>query len=212
MQLIETPFLVGGEQCGTVKRYINIEPELSVFKPHDRVLPAPYFYEGRLYFSLIRQREAGEPGWPDGGYEVRDSAGASRCFGLDQVIIHPSVIKHKKTLRMMNRSDEREAVAVARGEKPKKEKVEGGRRGRPALDPDVVIARAAEKVARGERSGGKRGRPASGVTPKTPKAPTGGKRGRPSLTSEMISSRADQKALVKVRTGGRRGRPKSTRR
>ena len=75
-----------------------------------------------------------------------------------------------------------------------------------------MIARAAEKVARGERSGGKRGRPASGVTPKTPKAPTGGKRGRPSLTSEMISSRAAQKALVKARTGGRRGRPKASRR
>jgi len=212
MQLIETPFMVSGEQIGTVKRYADIEPELSSPKPHDRVLPAPYFYETRSYFSLIKQREAGEPGWPRGGYEVRDEGGASRCFDLDQVILHPAVIKHKKTLRMMNRSDEREAAAVARGMKPKKEKVEGGRRGRPALDPDVVIARAAEKVARGERSGGKRGRPASGVTPKTPKAPTGGKRGRPSLTSEMISSRADQKALVKVRTGGRRGRPKTTRR
>jgi len=212
MRLIETPFMVSGEQIGTVKRYADIEPELSSPKPYDRVLPAPYFYEGRLHFSLIRQREAGEPGWPRGGYEVRDDSGASRCFDLDQVILHPSVIKHKKTLRMMNRSDEREAAAVARGAKPKKEKVEGGRRGRPALDPAVKAAREAEKIERAARSGGKRGRPASGVTPKTPKAPTGGKRGRPSLTSEMISSRAAQKALVKARTGGRRGRPKASRR
>lgn len=211
MRLIETPFMVSGEQIGTVKRYADIEPELSSPKPYDRVLPAPYFYESRMFFSLIKQREAGEPGWPRGGYEVRDDSGASRCFDLDQVILHPSVIKHKKTLRMMNRSDEREAAAVARGAKPKKEKVEGGRRGRPALDPAVKAAREAEKLARGERSGGKRGRPASGVTPKTPKA-TSGKRGRPSLTSEMISSRAAQKALVKARTGGRRGRPKATRR
>lgn len=211
MRLIETPFMVSGEQIGTVKRYADIEPELSSPKPYDRVLPAPYFYESRMFFSLIKQREAGEPGWPRGGYEVRDDSGASRCFDLDQVILHPSVIKHKKTLRMMNRSDEREAAAVARGAKPKKEKVEGGRRGRPALDPAVKEAREAEKLARGERSGGKRGRPASGVTPKTPKA-TSGKRGRPSLTSEMISSRAAQKALVKARTGGRRGRPKTTRR
>lgn len=203
--------MVGGDQIGTVKRYADIEPELSSPKPYDRVLPAPYFYESRMFFSLIKQREAGEPGWPRGGYEVRDDSGASRCFDLDQVILHPSVIKHKKTLRMMNRSDEREAAAVARGAKPKKEKVEGGRRGRPALDPAVKEAREAEKLARGERSGGKRGRPASGVTPKTPKA-TSGKRGRPSLTSEMISSRAAQKALVKARTGGRRGRPKTTRR
>ena len=212
MRLIETPFMVSGEQIGTVKRYADIEPELSSPKPYDRVLPAPYFFEGRMFFSLIKQREAGEPGWPRGGYEVRDDSGASRCFDLDQVILHPSVIKHKKTLRMMNRSDEREAAAVARGMKPKKEKVEGGRRGRPALDPAVKAAREAEKIERAARSGGKRGRPASGVTPKTPKAPTGGKRGRPSLTSEMISSRAAQKALVKARTGGRRGRPKASRR
>ena len=212
MRLIETPFMVSGEQIGTVKRYADIEPELSSPKPYDRVLPAPNFFEGRMFFSLIKQREAGEPGWPRGGYEVRDDSGASRCFDLDQVILHPSVIKHKKTLRMMNRSDEREAAAIARGAKPKKEKVEGGRRGRPALDPAVKAAREAEKIERAARSGGKRGRPASGVTPKTPKAPTGGKRGRPSLTSEMISSRAAQKALVKARTGGRRGRPKASRR
>ena len=204
--------MVGEDQIGTVKRYADIEPELTAIQPRDRVLPAPYFYEGRLFFSLIRQREAGEPGWPEGGYEVRDASGASRCFGLDQVIIHPSVIKHKKTLRMMNRSDEREAATLARGMKPKKEKVEGAHRGRPALDPEVKVAREEEKVARAARSGGKRGRPASGLAPKPPKISTGGKRGRPSLTSEMISSRAAQKALVKARTGGRRGRPKATRR
>jgi hypothetical protein len=117
---------------------------------------------------------------------------------------------------MMNRTEEkaeRKRVSdLQRGLKPKKEKVEGGRRGRPALDPEVKIARELEKVARAERSGGKRGRPASGVTPKTPKISTGGKRGRPSLTSEMISQRASQKAMVKARTGGRRGRPKTTRR
>jgi len=215
MNIIETPFMVGDDQIGTVKRYTDIEPELSSPQPRDRVLPAPYFYEGRLYFFLIKQREPGEPGWPRGGYEVRDEGGACRCFDLDQVILHPAVIKHKKTLALMMRTEEREAAAaeraVARGKKVKV-KVEGGRRGRPALDPAVKAARDAEKVERGERSGGKRGRPASGVTPKAPKAPTGGKRGRPSLTSEMISQRASQKALVKTRTGGRRGRPKVTRR
>lgn len=206
--------MVGDDQIGTVKRYTDIEPELSSPQPRDRVLPAPYFYESRLYFFLIKQREPGEPGWPRGGYEVRDEGGACRCFDLDQVILHPAVIKHKKTLALMMRTEEREAAAteraVARGKKVKV-KVEGGRRGRPALDPAVKAARDAEKLARGERSGGKRGRPASGVTPKTPKA-TGGKRGRPSLTSEMITHRASQKALVKARTGGHRGRPKASRR
>lgn len=207
--------MVGSDQIGTVKRYTDIEPELANPQPRDRVLPAPYFYEGRLYFFLIKQREPGEPGWPRGGYEVRDEGGACRCFDLDQVILHPAVIKHKKTLALMTRVEEREAAAaeraVARGKKVKV-KVEGGRRGRPALDPAVKAARDAEKLARGERSGGKRGRPASGVTPKAPRAATGGKRGRPSLTSEAISQRASQKAMVKARTGGRRGRPKVTRR
>jgi hypothetical protein len=216
MKIIETPFMVGEDQIGTVKRYADNFPELANPQPRDRVLPAPYFYETRMFFSLIKQREPGEPGWPRGGYEVRDEGGASRCFDLDQVILHPSVVKHRRTLNMMNRTEEkaeRKRVSdLQRGLKPKKEKVEGGRRGRPALDPEVKIARELEKVARAERSGGKRGRPASGVTPKTPKISTGGKRGRPSLTSEMISQRASQKAMVKARTGGRRGRPKTTRR
>jgi len=216
MKIIETPFMVGDDQIGTVKRYTDIEPELANPQPRDRVLPAPYFYEKRLYFFLIKQREPGEPGWPRGGYEVRDEGGACRCFDLDQVILHPAVIKHKRTLDKMQRTAEKLAKQrerdLKRGAKPKKEKVEGGRRGRPALDPAVKAARDAEKLARGERSGGKRGRPASGVTPKAPRAATGGKRGRPSLTSEMISQRASQKAMVKARTGGRRGRPKVTRR
>jgi hypothetical protein len=216
MKIIETPFMVGQDQIGTVKRYADIFPELANPQPRDRVLPAPYFYETRMFFSLIKQREPGEPGWPRGGYEVRDEGGASRCFDLDQVILHPSVIKHRRTLNMMNRSDEKaerkRVNDLERGLKPKKEKVEGTRRGRPALDPEVKAARELEKVARGERSGGKRGRPASGLPSRPTKAPTGGKRGRPSLTSEMISSRAAQKALVKARTGGRRGRPKTNRR
>ncbi len=169
MKLIETPFMVGEDQIGTVKRYADIFPELANPQPRDRVLPAPYFYETRMFFSLIKQREPGEPGWPRGGYEVRDEGGASRCFDLDQVILHPSVIKHRRTLNMMNRSDEKaerkRVNDLERGLKPKKEKVEGTRRGRPALDPEVKAARELEKVARAERSGGRRGRPASELMP-----------------------------------------------
>lgn len=218
MKLIETPFMVGGEQIGTVKRYTDIEPELSNPQPRDRVLPAPYFYEKRLFFFLIRQRAAGEPGWPRGGYEVRDEGGAVRCFDLDQVILHPAVIKHKKTLEKMHRTAEKIAKQRARdlkrNAKPKKEKVEGARRGRPALDPAVKAARDAEKLARGVRSGGKRGRPAS-TTPKVlssvdPKP--AGKRGRPALTQGEIAQRASVKAATRARTGGKRGRPKSNRR
>ena len=136
MKIIETPFMVGEDQIGTVKRYADIFPELANPQPRDRVLPAPYFYETRMFFSLIKQREPGEPGWPRGGYEVRDEGGASRCFDLDQVILHPSVIKHRRTLNMMNRTEEkaeRKRVSdLQRGLKPKKEKVE------ERLSPEVL--------------------------------------------------------------------------
>jgi len=137
MKLIETPFMVGEDQIGTVKRYADIYPELASPQPRDRVLPAPYFYETRMYFSLIKQREPGEPGWPRGGYEVRDEGGASRCFDLDQVILHPSVIKHRRTLNMMN----------------------GGKRGRPSLTSEMISSRADQKALVKARTGGRRGRP-----------------------------------------------------
>lgn len=216
MKVIEKDFIVGGSKLGTYLVYQDIEPELASPQPRDRVLPAPFFYEKRLFFFLIKRHEPGTPFWPNGGYEVRDEGGAIRCFDLDQIILHPAVIKHKKTLDKMMRRAEKEQKKrereMKRRSKPVKEKVPGTRRGRPALDPAVKEARAMEKAARTQRSGGKRGRPASG-TPKVavPKAPSG-KRGRPSLTSEVIAQRVSQRAATRARTGGKRGRPKSTRR
>ena len=216
MKVIEKDFIVGGSKLGTYLVYQDIEPELASPQPRDRVLPAPFFYEKRLFFFLIKRHEPGTKFWPNGGYEVRDEGGAIRCFDLDQIILHPAVIKHKKTLDKMMRRAEKEQKKrereMKRRSKPVKEKVPGTRRGRPALDPAVKEARAMEKAARTQRSGGKRGRPASG-TPKVavPKAPSG-KRGRPSLTSEVIAQRVSQRAATRARTGGKRGRPKSTRR
>ena len=216
MKVIEKDFIVGGSKLGTYLAYQDLEPELASPQPRDRVLPAPFFYEKRLFFFLIKRHEPGTKFWPNGGYEVRDEGGAIRCFDLDQIILHPAVIKHKKTLDKMMRRAEKEQKKrereMKRRSKPVKEKVPGTRRGRPALDPAVKEARAMEKAARTQRSGGKRGRPASG-TPKVavPKAPSG-KRGRPSLTSEVIAQRVSQRAATRARTGGKRGRPKSTRR
>ena len=216
MKVIEKDFIVGGSKLGTYLVYQDIEPELASPQPRDRVLPAPFFYEKRLFFFLIKRHEPGTPFWPNGGYEVRDEGGAIRCFDLDQIILHPAVIKHKKTLDKMMRRAEKEQKKrereMKRRSKPVKEKVPGTRRGRPALDPAVKEARAVEKVARTQRSGGKRGRPASGTLKvAVPKAPSG-KRGRPSLTSEVIAQRVSQRAATRARTGGKRGRPKSTRR
>ena len=166
MKVIEKDFIVGGAKLGTYLAYSDVEPELATPQPRERVLPAPFFYEKRLFFFLIKRHEPGTPFWPNGGYEVRDESGGIRCYDLDQVILHPAVIKHKKTLdKMMRKAEkaraktEREAKRAARA--ATKQRKATGKRGRPALDPVVKAAREAEKVARTQRSGGKRGRPKS---------------------------------------------------
>jgi hypothetical protein len=215
MKIIERDFIVGGIKLGTYNAYQDVEPELLRFRPGQRVLPAPFFYESGESFTLIKQHEAGAQFYPNGGFEVRDNGGGTRHYDMDQVIVHPATVKHQPTLDLMTRREEREAAAaeraILRGDKVKVV-VEGGRRGRPALDPAIKAARDAEKVARATRSGGKRGRPASGVLkPQTPKV-TSGKRGRPSLTPEAIAQKVSVKAATKARSGGKRGRPKSTKR
>lgn len=218
MKVIDKPLIVGGNQLGVFQAYTDIEPELTVTPDTpkmSRVLPAPFFYEKRLFFYLINRIEpGGKLGFPNGGFEVRDEGGALRSYDLDQVIIHPQVIKHKKTLDKMMRRAEKEQKKRERQRKKstKVDKPSSGKRGRPALDPAVKAAREAEKVARAARSGGKRGRPASGVLkPQAPKV-TSGKRGRPSLTPEAISQRVSARAATRARSGGKRGRPKSARR
>jgi hypothetical protein len=209
MKIIEKPWLYG-----SFLAYEDVEPELAEIKFGDRVLPAPFFYEKKLFFWLIKRYEPGEKStFPNGGYEVRDEAMAIRSFDLDQVILHPHVIKHQKTLDKMARRAEKEA----RKRERKRDKVikavsKSGRRGRPATDPAVKAARAALKVEAGVRSGGKRGRPKS-LDPKTVsvvKAP-GGRRGRPALTPEALARKVEDKAALQKRSGGKRGRPKSSR-
>ena len=210
MKVIEKPWLYG-----TFLAYEDVEPELAEMKFGDRVLPAPFFYEKKLFFWLIKKYEPGEKStFPNGGYEVRDEAMAVRSYDLDQVILHPHVIKHQKTLDKMARRAEKEA----RKRERKRDKVVkavskgDGRRGRPAIDPAVKAARAALKVEAGVRSGGKRGRPKS-LEPKavsTPKA-SSGRRGRPALTPEALARKVADKVALQKRSGGKRGRPKSSR-
>ena len=216
MKVIEKDFVVGGAKLGTYLTYSDVEPELATIKPGDRVLPAPFFYEKNLWFHLIRKWEPGENKYfPNGGFEVRDGGAGVRNYDLDQVILHPHLIKHKKTMDKMARRAEKEAAKrdrqLKRGSKPKKEKVEGARRGRPAIDPAVKAAREAERVLRAQRSGGKRGRPSSGTAkPALVKAPSG-KRGRPALSVAQVTAKATARAATRARSGGRRGRPKATR-
>jgi len=222
MKVIEKDLVVSGMKCGVFSAYEDIEPELTITPDTPkltRVLPAPFFYEKRLFFYLINRFEPGQKvGFSNGGFEVRDEGGALRSYDLDQVIIHPQIIKHKKTLEKMARRAEKEAKKRERQYKKAareaiKPKNTTGKRGRPALDPLVKAARAAEVIARSQRSGGKRGRPKSTEVKavSTPKI-SSGRRGRPALTPEALAARAQAKAVVKARSGGKRGRPKSVRR
>jgi hypothetical protein len=214
MKIIDKPLIVSGVQLGVFQAYTDIEPELIATEKRTRVLPAPFFYEKRLFFYLINRYEPGQNKFfPNGGFEVRDESGGLRCYDLDQVIIHPAVIKHKKTLDKMHRTAEKIAKQKERDAKrnAKPKPTTTGKRGRPALDPALKAARDAEKMAKSERSGGKRGRPKSNNTPIV-KTKTGGKRGRPKVSADVIASRVAAKAATRVRTGGKRGRPKSNRR
>ena len=214
MKIIDKPLIVSGVQLGVFQAYTDIEPELIATEPRTRVLPAPFFYEKRLFFYLIKRYEPGQNKFfPNGGFEVRDESGGLRCYDLDQVIIHPAVIKHKKTLDKMHRVAEKIAKQKERDAKrdAKPKPITTGKRGRPALDPALKAARDAEKLAKAQRSGGKRGRPKSNNTPIV-KASTGGKRGRPKVSDDVIARRVAAKAATRVRTGGKRGRPKSNRR
>ena len=214
MKIIDKPLIVSGVQLGVFQAYTDIEPELIATEKRTRVLPAPFFYEKRLFFYLINRYEPGQNKFfPNGGFEVRDESGGLRCYDLDQVIIHPAVIRHKKTLDKMHRVAEKIAKQKDRDAKrnAKPKPITTGKRGRPALDPALKAARDAEKMAKSERSGGKRGRPKSNNTPIV-KVSTGGKRGRPKVSDDVIARRVAAKAATRVRTGGKRGRPKSNRR
>jgi uncharacterized protein (DUF305 family) len=211
MNLAERDFIVGGHKIGTIPFYTEIDPVLQAYEPGVRVLPAAFFYERGGRFELIKRHEPGEYNlMPNGGFEISADGGSRRYYDLDQVIIHPAVVKHRQALDLMERKDEKdERARVREVEHKSKPKVEGARRGRPAMDPTVKAQRETDKATRAEKSGGKRGRPKSAVsTPKTPKAPTGGKRGRRPLDQATRDARASEAAARAKRSGGKRGRPK----
>ena len=132
------------------------------FKPGIQVLPAQYGEDesGAPLFYFVARHEDGEKCWKGGGYEVRDSNGASRAFHLDSLIVHPKYFKRKAKAK---------AILERKGT---------GMRGRPKKDPsDLKVAVVYVPT------GGKRGRPRKDPdTLQIPKVyiPTGGKRGRPS--------------------------------
>jgi hypothetical protein len=207
MKVIETPWHYG--------TYLAYDETEEIFIPTERgvrVLPAPFFYDKKLYFELKATYAPGDkPTFPNGGYEVVDMSGGIRSYDLDQVIIHPQVLQHKKMLDKMARRAEKQAKKRERSIKKidRENKPKHGKKGRPALDPAVKAHRDQLKAVAKDRSGGKRGRPKS-LVPKAVSIPSvgGGKRGRPALTPEAIAQKVSSKAATRARSGGKRGRPR----
>jgi hypothetical protein len=202
-------------QYGSFLAYDEIDEEFLATEKGVRVLPAPFFYDKKLYFELWRKYEPGDkPTFPNGGYEVVDVSGGIRSYDLDQVIIHPSVLQHRKMLDKMARRAEKEQKKRERRVKQigRENKPKTGKRGRPSLSTAEKMVRENLKEQAKVRSGGKRGRPKSTELKvvSTPKV-SSGKRGRPALSAEAIQLKAADKAATVKRSGGKRGRPKSNR-
>lgn len=185
MRIIERDFFVAGSKLGTTKHYDNVNPVLI---PYDkdkgvRVLPAPFFNEPRLNFTLIKRYEIGDKKiFPKGGYEIRDENGGSiRSYELDQIIIHPSVAKIKIELEGEIKTEESQKTF---DNFIKKEK---GKRGRKPLSSE-------EKAKR--------------VVIMENKSKGSGKRGRQPLSSEERERREKEKEARRAISGGKRGRPK----
>jgi hypothetical protein len=214
MKINERDWIVGNHKIGTQLFYTEVEPELVATEKGTRVLPACFFYEKNARCELVKRYEPGEYRlMPNGGFEVWVEDGGRRYFELDQVIVHPAVIKHQKSLDKMLRKAEKEQAKRDRQYKKgarEAQKAKGtGQRGRRPMDPAEKARREQEKSARAVKSGGKRGRPKSTVsTPQTPKTPTGGKRGRRPLDQATIDARAREAVARAKKSGGKRGRPK----
>ncbi len=119
---------------GPRKAYTNVEPLYKMFTKGIRVLPAPYFEDRKIMFTFVAQHDPGTPGWLEGGYEVAGPTGDFRAYYLDQLILHPEIIKRRhKTDIETNKSGLKRG---RKGGEPKFPKVGGtGKRGRPSVDP-----------------------------------------------------------------------------
>jgi len=163
-----------------IEVYADIEPEWLNFENGIRVLPAPYFKEPNLDFTLKQRYEPGEKKtFPNGGFEVYEGNGGKILnFDMDQVIVHPFELK-KYNYFKSNKTEEQKDKVID----PNKPKAGRGRP--PKLDEN--------------------GNP----IPKKEYVPTGGQRGRAKLTDEERAKRELEKANTpKSESKGSRGRKK----
>ena len=132
MKLIEIEASIGLR-----KAYADVDPQYMEFKKGDRVLPAPYFEDRKIMFTFCKQHEPGEKGWPQGGYDVYGPTGDCRAFYLDQLILHPDIIKHRYKISIdTNKSGAKRGRKAGTGVKVAKPNGTG-KRGRPSVAPEL---------------------------------------------------------------------------
>jgi hypothetical protein len=127
------------------KHFIDVDDKFTNFKPQVRVLPANYFEEPNLLFTLkaIYQPDENKH-YPKGGIEVYHSEGALYSYYLDEVIVHPFELGMRK---FFTKSEDEVKEKVFDGVK--------GKRGRPAKDPSELKVKK-EYITTGGQRGRKR--------------------------------------------------------
>lgn len=171
--------------------YDEVEPELLEFTEGIRVLPAPYYFDKKVMFTLKKIYQPGEHKWfPKGGFELRGPANEFRAFDLDQVIVHPEIFERKKLIEKMRKRHEREderrnkKLAKLEREYKNKNKVKG-KKGRPKLSEEEKLKARLERQLNPEAK----------------------RKGRKALTDEERIRREAIKLAKKQLTGGKKGRP-----
>jgi hypothetical protein len=137
-----------------IKIFEDIDPKFTNFVKGIRVLPAPYVDEPSTHFTLKSYYQPGENKYfPNGGIEVYNNSCGVYSFGLDQVIVHPSVLGIRNFKFDNNKNTPTNELKIIGPKEPHK------KRGRKPLTSEEIILRENEKNERTQRSGGKRGRP-----------------------------------------------------
>ena len=177
------------------KHYEDIESQYLNFSPGCRVLPAQYYDEPHIIFTLKKKHDIGAQGFPNGGYELYGPKGETRSFELNQVIVHPFELGQINYFR--NNISEEKKIEIHDPNKPKRGR---GRPPKPEGEKKIIPTYVP--------TGRKRGRPANpNSKPKEPYVPTGGKRGRKPLSEEERQKREQDKLLKSLEPKRGRGRP-----
>jgi len=158
------------------KYFTEVEEKFLNFKPECRVLPARYFDDPQMHFTLRKQFIPGAPGFPEGGFEVFGPDGGIYNFKLNEVVVHPFHLGMKSYFSKAQNAVKEKVSTGVKGQRgrPKMDPAlkktlpvyvpTGGKRGRRPLSPEEKAQREALKAEKQKLSSGKKGRPKKQVS------------------------------------------------